>query len=265
LPDGAQFVRNGKPWYYLDEYFRFWSFLITQRILFAWLRRGLAGVGALAVVSAIVGALLVYLTLPASSGRFTLPGLSAPVTIVFDRNGIPFIRAGSDTDAAEALGYLHARDRLFEMDLMRRAASGTLSEILGPITLDSDEEMRRLGLRQSAQSDIASLSPGARAMLQAYADGVNAYIAQRGRFAAPEFLLLGRPAPWTITDSLLWGKMLGLWLSGNFRLELDRLALSRTQPIGKIMALWPPGDNAVPETASLPATVSPTLAGAASR
>ncbi len=215
------------------------------------------------MLAATVIAVLLYLTLPASSGTFTLPGLSAPVTIVLDRNGIPFIRAASDTDAAEALGYLHARDRLFEMDLMRRAASGTLSEILGPLTLGSDEEMRRLGLRQSAERDLASLSPGAREMLQAYADGVNAYIAERGRFAAPEFLALGRPAPWTVTDSLLWGKLLGLWLSGNFRLELDRLALSRKQPINKIMALWPAQGIALPETASLAVPVSPALADAA--
>ncbi len=219
--------------------------------------------GVLVGVAAIVVALLVYLTLPASSGTFTLPGLSAPVSITFDRNGIPFIRAASDTDAAEALGYLHARDRLFEMDLMRRAASGTLSEILGPMTLASDEEMRRLELRQSAQSDVAGLSPAARAMLQAYAEGVNAYIDQHGRFAAPEFLVLGRPAPWTVTDSLLWGKVLGLWLSGNFRLELDRLALSQTLPINKIMSLWPPEQNAVPESAALAAHVSPALADAA--
>jgi len=246
---------TGKPW--------LWSFLIRKRRRIAWLRRGLAGLGALAALAAFVMIVLVYLTLPAASGTFTLPGLSAPVTIIFDRNGIPFIRAASDTDAAEALGYLHARDRLFEMDLMRRAASGTLSEILGPLTLDNDEEMRRLGLRQSAQNDIAGLSPPGRAMLQAYADGVNAYIAQHGRFAAPEFLVFGRPSPWTITDSLLWGKVLGLWLSGNFGLELDRLALSRTQPIGKIMALWPPQANGVPETASLAPPVSPPLADAA--
>ncbi len=247
----------------IGDNFRFWSLVIPQRILFVRLCRVLAGLGVLAALAAIAAALLLYLTLPPSSGTFTLPGLSAPVTIKFDRNGIPFIRAGSDTAAAEALGYLHARDRLFEMDLMRRAASGTLSEILGPLTLGSDEEMRRLGLRQSAQSDAAGLSPSARAMLQAYADGVNAYIAERGRFAAPEFLVFGRPAPWTITDSLLWGKVLGLWLSGNFRLELDRLALSQTQPIGKIMALWPPQANAVPETASLAAPLSPALGAAA--
>lgn len=218
---------------------------------------------AILLLAAVAIVLLFNRTLPATSGAFTLPGLSAPVTVTFDQHGIPFIRAASDTDAAEALGYLHARDRLFEMDLMRRAGSGTLSEILGPLALGNDEEMRRLGLRQSAQNDIADLSPAARAMLQSYADGVNAYIAQRGRLASPEFLLLGAPAPWTITDSLLWGKVLGLWLSGNWRLELERLALSRSEPLDKIMALWPSQNNAVPETAALAAPLSPELAAAA--
>ena len=153
---------------------------------------------ALLFLAGIAIVLLVNRTLPAASGTFPLPGLSAPVTITFDPHGIPFIRAASDTDAAEALGYLHARDRLFEMDLMRRAGSGTLSEILGPLALGNDEEMRRLGLRQSAENDIADLTPAAHAMLQSYADGVNAYIAERGRWASPEFLVLGRPAPWTI-------------------------------------------------------------------
>jgi penicillin amidase len=97
-------------------------------------------------------------------------------------------------------------------------------------------------------------------MLQAYADGVNAYIAQRGRLAAPEFLLLGRPAPWTVTDSLLWGKVLGLWLSGNWRLELERLALSRNHKLAQIMALWPAQQNTVPESAAL---ATPALADAA--
>ncbi|HVE23152.1 MAG TPA: penicillin acylase family protein [Acidocella sp.] len=235
---------------------------IAQRRPLLWLRRGLAAGGAL-LLACIVLFLLLNRTLPAASGRFTLPGLSAPVTVIFDRHGIPFIRAASDTDAAEALGYLHARDRLFEMDLMRRAGSGTLAEILGPAALGNDEEMRRLGLRQSAQNDIADLSPAARAMLQSYADGVNAYIAERGRLAAPEFLLLGRPAPWTITDSLLWGKILGLWLSGNWRLELERLALSRRQPLDKIMGLWPSSVNEVPETAAFATPPSPALAAAA--
>jgi penicillin amidase len=226
------------------------------------LASALAAIAALLAFIALVCVLLVQHTLPPQSGTFALPGLSASVTITFDTNGIPFIRAASATDAAEALGYLHARERLFEMELMRRAASGTLSEILGPVTLSSDKEMRILGLRRSAQADAADLSPDARAMLQAYADGVNAYIAQRGRFAAPEFLVLGRPAPWTVTDSLLWGKVLGLWLSGNYQLELERLALSHKQPLTKVMSLWPSQPNAVTEAALAPAD-SPQLADAA--
>jgi penicillin amidase len=202
----------------------------------------------LAAAGAISLAVVFQQTLPPQSGTFALPGLAAPVAVTFDSHGIPFIRAASDTDAAETLGYLHARDRLFQMDLMRRAASGTLSEIFGPIALDNDEEMRRLGLRQSAIGDETVLSPDARALLQAYANGVNAYIAQTGRFSAPEFVLLGRPAPWTITDSLLWGKVLGLWLSGNFRVETARLALSKAQPLAKILALWPADPDFLPET-----------------
>jgi penicillin amidase len=224
------------------------------------LRRLFAFAAAVLVVIAVAVAILLERTLPPKAGNIALPGLSAPVTIAFDPHGVPFIRAANETDAAEALGYLHARDRLFQMDLMRRAASGTLAALVGPIALQNDEEMRRLGILQSAQSDESSLSPQARAMLLAYAAGVNAYIDQRGRFAAPEFLLLGRPAPWTVTDSLLWGKVLGLWLSGNWRLELRRLALSQQLPEAKILSLWPPDTDMLPETAALS---SPALAGAA--
>jgi penicillin amidase len=224
------------------------------------LRRLLIAAGVTLLAIAITIPILLHRTLPPTTGAFTLPSLSAPVTITFDTQGIPFIRAATETDAAEALGYLHASSRLFQMDLMRRAASGTLAALFGPIALQNDEEMRRLGILQSAESDQSSLSPQARAMLQAYADGVNAYIAQRGRFAAPEFLLLGRPAPWTITDSILWGKVLGLWLSGNWRIELERLALSPRQPQAKILSLWPPDTDVMPETAAL---ATPSLAAAA--
>ncbi len=204
-----------------------------------WPRR--IGIGVVAVLTVVLGGVvgLAACLLPARDATETLPGLAAPVDISFDGDGIPTIRAGSATDAAEALGYLHARSRLFQMDLMRRAAGGTLAALFGPPALANDEAMRRLGLRESAASDEAGLSPAARAMLRAYADGVNAWIAQRGRFAAPEFVALGRPAPWTVTDSLLWGKLLGLWLSGNDRVEMARLALSARMPLAKIMSLWP--------------------------
>ncbi|GAB0112579.1 penicillin acylase family protein [Acidisoma sp. C75] len=192
----------------------------------------------LCLIAAALAA-LIWRILPPQNDVITIPGVSAPVGIAFDSNDIPYIRAASDTDAAMALGYVHARDRFFQMDLMRRAAGGTLAALLGPRALPNDEEMRILGLRRSAEADAAALSPQARAMLSAYAAGVNAWLARRGRFAAPEYLLLGKPKPWTIVDSLLWGKMMGLWLSGNWRTELARLALSAHLTRAEIDSLWP--------------------------
>ena len=171
--------------------------------------------------AALVGGVL-WLTLPRSNQFARIPGLSAPVDISFDADGVPRIRAANDLDAAAALGFVHARDRMFQMDLMRRNASGRLSEMAGPVTLPLDRMMRVLGLRQAAEADYAALPPDARAMLQAYANGVNAWIAMRGRFAAPEFLVFGAPEPWTPVDCLLWGKTMGLWLSMNWRQELAR-------------------------------------------
>ena len=127
--------------------------------------------------------------------------------------------------------------------------AGSLAELFGVAALDNDEEMRRLGMRHRAEADLADLSPASRALLQAYADGVNAWIAQRGRFASPEYLFLGAPPPWTMTDSLLWGKMMGLWLSNNWSTEMARLALAAHQPVTKIDALWPSVPNDVTEAA----------------
>ncbi len=98
----------------------------------------------------------------------------------------------------------------------------------------------------SAEADVADLSPQARALLQAYANGVNAWLTRRGRLAAPEYILLGKPQPWTVLDSLLWGKTMGLWLSGNWETELERLALSARLPKAKIDQLWPGASPATP-------------------
>ncbi len=143
------------------------------------------------------------------------------------------------------LGFVHARDRLFQMDMMRRAASGRLSEVAGPSTLNYDRTMRTLGLRRQAVASYQALPADARSMLDAYARGVNAWIAAKGRFSAPEFLFLGAPEPWQPVDSLLWGETMGLWLSLNWRTELSRYALEPRLPQQKIDGLWPsaPGDG----------------------
>ena len=103
---------------------------------------------------------------------------------------------------------------MFQMELMRRAASGRLSEIAGPATLRArPHACARSGCGGARWRTTPTLPAETRAMLEAYARGVNAWIAERGRFSAPEFLLLGAPEPWEPVDSLLWGKTMGLWLS----------------------------------------------------
>jgi penicillin amidase len=204
--------------------------------LFRALLIGLA-VLVLLTVAGVGGAL--WRTLPARHARAAIAGLSAPVAIAFDRYGIPRIRAANLDDAAAALGYVHARDRMFQMDMMRRLASGRLSAIAGPATLPLDREMRTLGLRRAARANFAALPPPTRALLEAYARGVNAWILAHGRFSAPEFLLLGAPRPWTPVDSLLWAKTMGLWLSMNWRQELARAQLAAHLPRAVIEALWP--------------------------
>ncbi len=216
----------------------------------------------LLLLLALVGGAL-WLTLPRSNQVARIPGLTAPVDVTFDQDGVPRIRAANDLDAAAALGFVHARDRMFEMELMRRNASGRLSEIAGPVTRPLDRLMRTLGLRQAAEASFADLPPQTRAVLQAYANGVNAWIALRGRFAAPEFLVLGRPDGWTPVDSLLWGETMGLWLSMNWRQELSRQALDGKVPQQFIDELWPdlsgPGR---PEAAlSLPRQFADAVAG----
>ena len=134
---------------------------------------------------------------------------------------------------------MHARDRMFQMELMRRAASGRLSELAGEAALPLDRMARTLGERRHAERAYAALPEPTRAMLVAYTAGVNAWIASRGRFAGLEFLALGAPEPWTPVDCLLWNETVSLWLSDNFRTELARAALAGTLPSHKILQLWP--------------------------
>jgi penicillin amidase len=222
-----------------------------------WLRRTLTGVGLVLAALIITAAALIWRVLPPQEDVLSIAGVDDPVGVSFDSNDIPFIRASSPTDAATALGYIHARDRMFQMELMRRAASGTLAALFGPAALPNDEEMRILGVRESAEADVADLSPEALALLQAYANGVNAWIARRGRLSAPEFIFLGKPAPWTIVDSLLWGKTMGLWLSGNWEVELERLALSSQMSRAKIDSLWPVAGKPPPPVDSAQAGPAP--------
>jgi penicillin G amidase len=215
-------------------------------------RRLLTSLGIVVLLVAAVITGILWLTLPSRSQQARIAGLTGPVDIGFDSDGIPRIQAASPTDAAAALGFVHARDRLFQMDLMRRAASGRLSEIAGPATLSYDRTMRTLGLRRRAVEDYPALPAETRAILEAYARGVNAWIEARGRLSAPEFLVFGTPEPWEPVDSLLWGETMGLFLSLNWRTELSRQALAGKLPQQQIDELWPPSGAPGQPQAGLP-------------
>ena len=211
----------------------------------------LAAVLLLLVVFGVAGAL--WISLPPDRQSVDIAGLSAPVDISFDQDGVPRIHAQTMQDAVSALGFVHARDRMFEMDLMRRVVSGRLAEVAGSSVVPVDVFMRTIGMRRAAVDDLANLPGDTRAMLQAYANGVNAWTAQRGRFASAENVALGRPEAWEPVDCLLWAKMMGLYLSGNMRTELSRLALAGKLPPGRIDELWPRDSGAGHPAASLDA------------
>jgi penicillin G amidase len=196
-------------------------------------------------------------SLPVTAGKLRLAGLSDHVEIVRDGNGVPHIFATTADDAFFALGFVHAQDRLAQMELMRRTAQGRLAEIVGDPGLDSDRFMRTLGFNEQVERDMAAMSAPARATLDAYARGVNAYLEDRRGAWPAEFLLTGaRPAPWRPQDSLLWGKLMQLQLTGNWRDEMLRVRLAARLPAMLLEQLWPgwPTDTAttLPALAALP-------------
>lgn len=166
-----------------------------------------------------------------------VPALAAPVDIVRDRWGIPHIWAASLEDAFYALGYVHAQDRLWQMEMNRRIASGRLAEILGPGALEIDRFMRTLGVRRAAERGLAALSADTRRMLDAYAAGVNAFLAATPVLPIEFWLTGARPEPWTPADSLAWVKMMAWDLGANWRNELLRMRLARSLPAERIHQL----------------------------
>jgi penicillin amidase len=206
----------------------------------------------LALVAAAAGGIAWYrqASLPAHEGERSVPGLAAPVSIVRDAHAVPFIRAETEADALFALGYAHAQDRLWQIDFNRRIAQGRVAEILGPAAVDADRFLRTLGIHRTAQSIAASLDVQTRALLDAYAAGVNAYLATRTEALPPEFLLLRAPAPapWTAADSIAWSLMMAWDLSRSYLNELARLRLATKLTRAEIDEFRPPypGDAPLP-------------------
>jgi penicillin G amidase len=146
------------------------------------------------------------LPLPQLDGFVSVPGISSKVHVVRDEHGVPTIEAATLEDLFFAQGYVTAQDRLWQMDVMRRAAAGELSEIIGEDTLKLDREQRILGLRIAAEAAEKNISARDRAYFDAYARGVNAFLDSHRTHLSLEFRLLKyTPRPWTVTDSLLVG------------------------------------------------------------
>jgi penicillin amidase len=229
----------------------------AARIL-AWLLGSLAAI----LVIAIAGAwLTLRASLPRIEGAVPLAGLGAPVAIERDAAGVPVIRGESRVDVARATGYAHAQDRLFQMDLLRRTGAGELAAILGASLVDTDRAIRTHQFRRRAREALATAEAGERALLESYAEGVNAGIAALG--ARPfEYLLLGEsPAPWRAEDSILVVHAMWIDLQGLDDVDEQqrgRLAAALPEAAYRLLVEPDPGSEAPLDGSRLPEVPMPT-------
>ena len=217
-------------------------------------RLSLVVVAALLVIVLVGATVLTFAVirrpLPQVTGSVELPGLGAAATVTRDARGVAHITADSSADLFRAQGYVHAQDRFFEMDYRRHVTAGRLSELVGTNAdaLEADKVIRTLGWRRVAEQELPLLAPATRDALQAYADGVNAYLAQRDPSSlAVEYTILGlqvdvaRPEPWSPVDSLAWLKAMAWDLRGNYDEELARgLTFSAVHDVQRVDELFPP-------------------------
>ncbi|MBC7223723.1 MAG: penicillin acylase family protein [Anaerolineae bacterium] len=209
----------------------------------------LAVMGMLLLLAVAVGGWLVWtvrLPWPQVEGEIHLTGLQGPVTVIRDEWGIPHIYASNPHDLFMAQGFVHAQDRFWQMEFWRRIGSGRLSEVLGKAALEDDKFIRTVGWHRTAAREVELLDPESRAALEAYAEGVNAYIAEhRGRWGL-EFTLLRlqgtafAPEPWTPSNTLTWAKVVAWDLGGNMDNELLRAQIAARLGQGALADLAPP-------------------------
>jgi penicillin G amidase len=195
------------------------------------------------LIAIVVGAyLFVQKSLPVVEGEITVEGLHGEVSVWRDEQGVPHIEAQHEHDLYVAQGYVTAQDRLFQMDLSRRQASGKLSEVVGEATVEQDQFFRTIGLRRAAEASVDSYSPEALAVLDAYAQGVNAYVqqAKENGTLPVEFSLMGyEPEMWDKVDSLTIGKFMAYDLGGNWEGQAFRYRLAQQFSEEKVLDLLP--------------------------
>ncbi len=188
---------------------------MIKRVL-RYLGWAVGGLVALVLVAALIIGNRLYASLPQTSGTIEMAGLESEASIVRDAYGVPHIFAQSDHDGFYAMGVAHAQDRLWQMEITRRALRGRLAEILGEPGLDTDIFFRTMGLGDAADTAVGNLPADVRAALDAYAAGVNAVMDAPGFVPPPEFqILMFDPEPWQPADTVVVYKAIALDLFGN--------------------------------------------------
>ncbi len=218
-----------------------------MRVLGRSLLRILSVFVVLSLVLGLIGLFLVRRSFPEIDGETRLPGLDAPVEIIRDSFGVPHIYASTTHDLFVAQGYVHAQDRFWQMDFWRHIGQGRLSEMFGPSQVDSDTFLRTLGFTQLSQLEYEVLDADVRAILEAYAEGVNAYLDERSgsrlsfEYAALVFQSRGyEPEPWDPVDTISWARMMAWDLGANMGAEIERAILAGTLPRSRVEELFPP-------------------------
>ncbi|MBE9211704.1 penicillin acylase family protein [Plectonema cf. radiosum LEGE 06105] len=183
---------------------------------------------------------------PQENGTIAIRGLENQVKVLRDEWGIPQIYATSSHDLFLAQGYVHAQDRFWQMDFWRHIGAGRLSEMFGESQLDKDKFLRTMGWKHIAQQEFATLNAETKANLQAYAEGVNIYLAShQGSALSLEYAVLKlihrqyRPEPWQPIDSILWGKVMAYDLSTNLGDEIERSILLKDFSQQRVEELFP--------------------------
>jgi penicillin G amidase len=205
-----------------------------------------AVLAAAALAAAGWGTWTVRRSFPQVEGSAVVPGVSAPVDVVRDAHGVPRVYADNAADLFRAQGYVQAQDRFWEMDFRRHASAGRLAELFGPSQVRTDTLVRTLGWRRTAEREVTLLAPASRRYLDAYAEGVNAYLEQRqGAELSVEHGMLTmtnagyRPQPWTPADSVAWLKAMAWDLRSNTKEEIERSVLAAGLPVERVEQLYP--------------------------
>ena len=206
-------------------------------------------VAVLMLLLLVVAGLWLHLqrSLPQLEGEAIAKGLQAPVEIVRDKDGVPHLFAKSERDAWFAMGYVHAQDRLWQLEFQRRVAHGRVAELIGERAFDLDKLMRTLGFTQAAQRLYEGSDPQTRTHLDAYAAGINAFLAADPVLPVEFLAFQVKPEPWKPVDSLGWLYVMAWDLSGNWRSELARLRLATRIGPARANEIMPPypGDTAL--------------------